>query len=505
MKVLKEKTSLWLFSLLVSVFTLVAYNLPFLRHLVAHLEGGFNAAVLLTSAVLLLLGIDFFCTALLLFAGRKVGKCLLAFFLTGNAVGLYFINEYEVLITDTMMGNVFHTQYSEASGFFSPAFVLYVLLLGILPSLYVLCRKVDYGSWRRFLGLEGSALLLVLALVLGNMKNWPWVDRHSTELGSLVLPWSYTVNTFRYIEAERRRNVKEILLPDPELLTQTPDVCVLIIGESARRDHFSLYGYARETNPYTVRDSVTALPARSAATYTLAGVRAILEPFRSDALYEILPNYLQRAGVEVLWYTSNWGEPPVHTEKYYRVKDLKARFPEADDRYDGILLAGLREDIEAAGDRKVFAVLHTYTNHGPAYANNYPPEFERFTPVCRTVEMSKAVPEELMNAYDNSVVYTDYLIHSVIEIVKGMEGRRGCVLFVSDHGESLGENHLYMHGVPLSMAPREQLEIPFVVWAPDRTVKNLPEAGQYHVFHSVLDFMGVGGEAFDKEMSIFNQ
>lgn len=499
----KGKIGLLRFCLLVSVFSLVAYNLPFLHRLLGHLEGGFNAVLLALSAVLLLLATCFFGTALLLFAGRKAGKVLLSFFLTANAVALYFINGYDVLITDTMMGNFFHTQYSEASGFFSAGFAAYVLLLGVLPSVYVCLRRIDYGPWRRFLGMEASALLLVLALVFGNMKNWPWIDRHSTELGALVLPWSYTVNSVRYWQSERQRNAREIPLPDPQLCTDTPDVCVLIIGESARRDHFSLYGYGKETNPYTAGDSVTVFPADAAATYTLAGVRAILSPFRSRELYEILPNYLQRAGVDVSWRSSNWGEPPVHSGKYYRKKDLKARFPEADERYDGILLAGLREDIAASDSSKVFVVLHTYTNHGPAYAGNYPPEFEVFTPVCRTVEMSKAVPEELMNAYDNSVVYTDYLIHSAIEVLKSLEGRSGCVLYVSDHGESLGENHLYMHGVPMSMAPREQIEIPFIVWAPDRPTRDLPAVGQYHVFHSVLDFLGVCSETFDKEMSIF--
>ena len=119
--------------------------------------------------------------------------------------------------------------------------------------------------------------------------------------------------------------------------------------------------------------------------------------------------------------------------------------------------------------------------------------------------MSKTNPEELNNAYDNSLVYTDYLMHSVIEMLKQLPGRRGCVLFVSDHGESLGENNLYMHGVPYSMAPREQLEIPFLVWtsAPDLKVKPLEKVGQHHVFHSVLRFFGIESPAFDEEKCIF--
>ena len=163
------------------------------------------------------------------------------------------------------------------------------------------------------------------------------------------------------------------------------------------------------------------------------------------------------------------------------------------------------KDIETSSADKVFIVIHAYTNHGPAYNTNYPSEFEVFTPVCNTVEMSKTSQEELFNAYDNSVVYTDYLIHSVIEVLRSVTDRRSCLLFVSDHGESLGENNLYMHGVPFSMAPREQIEIPFVVWTSDSSMvyKDLEMVGQHSVYHTVLDFFGVESPIFDENLTIF--
>ena len=429
----------------------------------------------------------------------------MAFGLCGNAITLYFINNYQVLVTDEMMGNVFRTQWSEASGFFSFAFILYVLLLGVLPSVYVMGRKLDYGSWKGLLSRIGIALAAILVAIFGNMKNWPWVDRNSTELGSLIMPWSYIVNTFRFWDAEKQKRVKEIPLPDPTSVSDTRDVVVLMIGESARRDRFSLYGYPRETNPYTSRDSVRAYVADASATYTAAGVRAILEPKETRELWEILPNYLERCGADVYWRTDNWGEPPVHTSKYWHKADIKARFPEEDDRYDGILLAGLKEDILASEADKVFIVIHGYTNHGPSYNTNYPPEFEVFTPVCSTVEMSKTSPEELNNAYDNSLVYTDWLMHSVIETLREIPDRRAMMLFVSDHGESLGENNIFMHGVPYSMAPKEQLEIPFIVWTSARDVrfKELEKVGQHHVFHSVINFFGIDMPDFIEEKCIF--
>ena len=319
------------------------------------------------------------------------------------------------------------------------------------------------------------------------------------------MPWSYTVNSIRFYNAEKKRNRKAIPLPDAKIVTDSKDVCVLIIGESARRENFSLYGYDRPTNPLLEKDSVTALPADAAATYTTAGVKAILDYKKTNKLYEILPNYMFRTGVDVVWRTANWGQPPVHIDKYYKVKDLKKMYPDADERYDGILLAGLKDEIMACEKNKMLVVLHTSTSHGPTYNKKYPAEFEVFSPVCNTVEMSKADPQELMNAYDNTIVYTDYLVHSVIGILREIPQRRGCVIFVSDHGESLGEGNLYMHGVPMAVAPKEQIEIPFIVWTSDKNLKI--EAGrkveQYNVFHSVMSFLGIESPIYDKKMDIF--
>ena len=150
--------------------------------------------------------------------------------------------------------------------------------------------------------------------------------------------------------------------------------------------------------------------------------------------------------------------------------------------------------------------MHTNTSHGPTYFKKYPSEFEVFKPVCTTVEMSNSNREELINAYDNTILYTDYLIHKVIEKMRAMKDVRSCVLYVSDHGESLGENNLYMHGVPMMMAPAEQIEIPFIVWTSDSTlkVKDMEEVGQYHVFHSVLHFLGIESPIFDEGKNVFN-
>jgi lipid A ethanolaminephosphotransferase len=505
MKFLKRPISLQTECMILSAFTLVAYHIPFFRLVLGKIEGGFNGVLITAGLAVLMLALNHFFYYLVLYTGRFVGRCILAFTFVADAISLYFINSYEVLITDSMMGNVFNTQFSEASGFFSLAAVLYVLFLGVIPCIFIFAAKTDFGSFKRFMANIGLALGIAVGIAFVNIQNWPWIDRNSTELGSLLMPWSYTVNTVRFYNGEKKRNQKEILLPDAQISNDSKDVCILIIGESARRDHFSLYGYEKPTNPLLAEDDVTSLIANSAATYTTAGVKAILDHQPTGKLYEILPNYMYRTGVDVIWRTSNWGEPPVHIEKYHTVRDLKKMYPDADDRYDGILLTGLKEEIMSSEKDKILVILHTNTSHGPTYNKKYPAEFERFTPVCTTVEMSKANPQELMNAYDNSVLYTDYLIHSAIEILKEIPDRRACMLYVSDHGESLGEGNLYMHGVPMSIAPKEQVEIPFIVWTSidAAEVKELDEVGQYHVFHSVMDFLGVESPVFDEDKNIF--
>ncbi len=500
-----EKTSLTAFSAVLSIFTLLAYHQPFFKAVVSNVEADFNGVLITGGLGMIMLALNFFIYYLVLFLGRAVGKAILALTFIGNSICYYFIVTYNTLITDKMMGNLFNTQYSEASGFLTWGLLLYILLLGVPPCIYIFARKVEYGHWKRFFANIGISLGVILGIVGINANNILWIDRNSTEIGSLLMPWSYIVNSIRYHNGVKRRNMKEIPLPDARIAKEGRDICVLIIGESARRENFSLYGYERKTNPLLENDGVTALIANASDTYTTAGVKAILDHKPSGKLHEILPNYLFRSGVEVIWRSNNWGEPPVHIEKYHKIKNLKEMYPEADSRYDGILLEGLKEEILASGNDKILVVLHTSTSHGPTYNTKYPAEFEVFTPVCTTVEASKSNREELINAYDNTIVYTDWLVHQTIEILREIPEMRSSVMFVSDHGESLGENNLYMHGVPLSVAPREQIEIPFIVWTSDdsTSVDNSGEVGHYNVFHSVLGFLGIESPVYDGSLDIF--
>lgn len=499
----KRPLSVVWFSAVVSLFTLIAYHKPLFGYVADNVEG--SGAVIITSFALLIIVFNFMFTMLFMRLLRMVGRIIIALSFVANGAALYFVNTYEVLLTRDVMGNLFNTRVSEASGFVSVDMFLYLILLGIVPAVYVLCRKVEYGTWLNLAKSVGASLLGIILLAVVNINNVLWIDRNATKIGALILPWSYIANSARHFHKQKMLNREEIRLPDAEFTSEEPQLMVLVIGESARSENFSLYGYNRETNPLLKRDSVTTYKARASATSTTQAVKAILDHKRVKELYEILPNYMYRNGVDVVWRTANWGEPPLHIEKYRNVARLRELHPDADGRYDGILVEDLRAEIEASTSNKLLIVIHTSTSHGPTYNKKYPAEFEQFIPVCNTVEMAKADRAELINAYDNTILYTDYLLHSVINILRGVKDRTCSMLYISDHGESLGEGGVYMHGmVAASMAPKEQIEIPFIVWnGSSRKLKDIEEAGHYHVFHSVMDFLDMRSDFYNEEFSIF--
>lgn len=449
---------------------------------------------------------NFFTFYLLFSLSRRGGKVLLSLFFTINAIAVYFIHTYGVIIDESMMGNILNTNTEESSSFFSLKLVVYFLLLGALPCMLLWRISIERETRKTFFIRLGLALGLLLGLFALNANQLLWIDKHSKQLGGLAMPWSYTVNTALFYIHQAQKNKKEIRLPDATSTNEEKSIVVLVIGESARRQNFSLYGYEKNTNPLLAQTkNVYPFKANSSATYTTAGVKSILEHKDSSDLYEILPNYLYRNQVEVIWKTTNWGEPPVHIAHYQSKEDLRKLCDSGTCGYDEILLTNLKEDILASTKNKILVVLHTSTSHGPTYNTKYPPAFEVFTPVCTSVDLSNCTQESLINAYDNTIVYTDYLLHRVIEDLKTLTDFKSTLLFVSDHGESLGEKNLYMHGLPMRIAPKEQYEIPFIVWVSDDNTKLKPNTllSQHHVFHSVLHFLGITSSIYDEKMSIF--
>ena len=506
---LKNNLKITHFAAIVGLLNCILFHFPFFKYVVNNIDSAsFGGIILIASLIVLVPLLNAWIFLLLINSSRRIAKVVLILFFIINAVAVYFINTYGVIIDESMIGNVLNTKYSESSSFFSMKLVGYVLLLGILPTVFIAKAEIIKLPIKNILKLSVYALLAIAILVGINAKNLLWIDNNSKQIGGLAMPWSYVINTSLFYKHKSNANQKEILLPNATIINNQKSVVVLVIGESARRQNFSLYGYSKNTNPLlSKKNNLSHFNATSCATYTTAGVKCILEHTNTDELYEILPNYLERNNVEVVWRTTNWGEPPLHIKNYQNREFLAKSYIGQNGNYDEILISDLKKQILSSKKNKTLIVLHTTTSHGPQYSTRYPKAFERFSPVCNSVELGKCSQQELINAYDNTIVYTDFLLSSIIDQLQELPEFKSTMLFVSDHGESLGEKNLYMHGLPMSFAPNEQYEIPFIVWTSDNSVATKPTEtlSQNHVFHSVLNFLAIDSPIYNNELNIFKK
>ena len=446
--------------------------------------------------------------------------------LIGNALALYFINTYNVLLDKTMIGNVFDTDRQEAFELFHPKLIAYVLLLGVLPG-WLVVKATIVGSGRlkraRLLAITG---VLGCAMVYAGSSTWMWLDQQAKHLGGLMLPWSYLANAARTIQDRADANRRQEPLPPLRFVAaahpERKTIVVLVIGESARARNFSLYGYGKETNPELAKANVIALPsARACATYTTAAIRCMLSYRGSDTparvSEEILPSYLQREGVEVLWRSNNWGEPPLKVGLYQRADDIRKTCTgtacEGLD-HDEVLLYRLQDMLTNAKSRRIFVVLHTAGSHGPTYYRKVPAEFARFQPVCRSVDLSQCSQASLVNAYDNTILYTDHFLADTIKRLQAVPDSDSTMIYMSDHGESLGEHGFYLHGAPNSVAPDDQRVVPFLVWMSPSfsetravTAKDILARrpfGSDNIFHSVLGAFGGRSAVYKPQLDLFS-
>lgn len=508
------------FVLLFAALNGVLYHLPLFSFAVSDLAP-FSFPGLLTLLTLFVLVM--LLTALFMFLCALVSQRLLKpvamLIALGNSFALYFIQTYQVILDKAMMGNVFNTNTGEAGSYLDPAMLLHVLLFGVLPAWLISRVTVNHVSRLRTL----AALLFSLFAGIGwlylNAQTWLWIDKHGRRLGGMILPWSYTLNAARY-QSEKMMQSRELaLLPAARSAPAgKKKVVVLVIGESARAANFSLYGYARDTNPRLAQAGAVALPnAHACSTYTTASLQCMLAHVDTGSTlfhnYEALPSYLQRHGVDTIWRTRNWGEPPLKVATYQRDTELAASCTGTHCGFDEVLLTGLAERIAASASDRVFVVLHQSGSHGPDYFNHYPPDNEKFAPVCRSVQLQDCTPDTVTNAYDNTVLYTDRFLGAAIDLLRALPETETLLVYASDHGESLGEFGLYLHGTPYALAPDVQKDIPYIVWMSDAfkahktlvaesALKNAQHAHQT-LFHSIMGAFGMQSEIYDPHLDIF--
>lgn len=496
------------------------YHGPLYSFAVANLDySSFNGALTLATLFFLVAFVTTLILSLLSLVSQRLLKPACMLFALCNAFALYFVETYRVVLDKSMMGNVFNTNFAEASSFFHPKLLVYLLVLGVLPCWFL--SKVQIQRT----GLLRRAIFLFLVLLIGvgwlyaSSKTWLWIDKNARRLGGMIMPWSYVVNASRHYADHLSTSREQTLLPAASFVANEKTIVFLVIGESARAQNFSLYGYRRPTNPLLAESGVVALPrSRACATYTTASLLCILshiDPSRQfSQSYEPLPSYLQRHGIDVIWRTNNWGEPPLKVQTYQRAEDLRRECQGDTCGYDEVLLHALDQRIRSSTREKIFVVLHQSGSHGPSYYTKYPKQFEVFQPVCKSVELHQCTNEELVNAYDNSILYTDHFLHRAIGLLKAFPKAATMLMYVSDHGESLGEYGLYLHGTPYSIAPDVQKDIPFLVWMSD-TFKHkkgvsmaqlVQQTSHSHenVFHSVMGAFDMRSEIYSRQLDIFS-
>ena len=500
------------FASAVSVYGLSLKSAPFIASLLCFITSIF---VLILSAVCI----------------RAVEKPMLIIFLLLASVIAYFTNTYGTIFDYRMIGNILETNTGEARDLLNVSLLLYILLLGVLPSLIVYFVPLRWSGWKvetiSRLKLAGGAAAMIALIQVGFGGNYAALVREHSAVLAKVNPsyalFSAAKLAVRSVPAVAQRP-RVIVGADAKLppTDHSRELVIMVVGETARADHWSLNGYGRITNPLLAREDVINFPNFWACgTSTSVSVPCMFSRLGRAGKAETAKiednalDVLTRAGVSILWRDNNSDSKGVALRVPYenfRSPQTNPVCDEVECRDEG-MLHGLQEYIDAQkGD--ILIVLHQMGNHGPAYYKRYPKAFEHFTPVCKTNDLGSCTSEEIHNAYDNAILYTDYFLSQVIALLKKNDERFETAMFyVSDHGESLGEYGVYLHGMPYGIAPAAQKHVPAVAWLGkhmkhDLKLDNIEERRLRHwshdnIFATLLGLFEIETDAYDPSKDLF--
>ena len=450
------------------------------------------------------------------------------------ALGSYFASAYGAVMNQDMMRNVIETDPAEVGGLISFDLLAHVVMLGVIPAVLLWRIALPASTWRTRLRQRlvfiGSALAVCAVALFAFSANYAVLFREHKPVRYALSPAAPIVSLAGVLSARERDphaplidvagNVQRTAAP-----AHRPLVLFLVVGETARAADFQLGGYARATNPrlQAVSGLVYFDHATSCGTSTAISVpcmfshlpRAQFDVDRADR-YTNLLDTLMKAGLDVEWRDNNAGCKGVCA------RVVTTSYPgEADAThcpnsycYDEVMLSDLAARLDTL-QRDTVVIFHAIGSHGPAYTERYPPQFETFQPACRSNELQRCSEQEIVNAYDNSIAYTDYVLSRQIELLQANADRFDSVLlYASDHGESLGEQGIYLHGMPYSFAPRVQKEVPMLFWASRGYLQrtglsvNCMRAHSHdavshdNVYHTVLGAMAVRDAVYDPQLDI---
>ncbi len=467
-----------------------------------------------------------------LFAFRPVFKPFLIVLLLAAATISYFSDTFGVVIDKPMIHNVLETDVNEASELLTWSLFQHLLWFGAVPAALVGLTRIRSGFRTRELLVRCGVVLGSLALLLGagmmQYKQFVLFGRGNRDLQVYLNP-SYPIYSLQKVLRKKYLAPAEeplrVVAPDAVRSKTGPrTVVVLALGETARAREFSFNGYERDTNPQlATRDVINFTQVQACGTSTAESLPCIFsalgqEDFSRDkaARQENLLDILQRVGVTVLWRDNNSGSKGIADRIAYEdlSRQSDTELCRDDNCFDEILLRDLdRRLADTTGDMLI--VLHMKGSHGPSYYKRTPAAYKVFTPECTLDNIQDCPQQTIVNAYDNTIVYTDHVLAKLIDLLRSQDFATA-MLYVSDHGESLGENGLYLHGLPYSLAPAEQKQVPMVFWASDYFLaqKSLDiEALDAHrtapyshdvIFHSMFGLFDIDSDLYRQDLDMFS-
>ena len=455
-----------LFHDIVSIYPLTLRNLPFLISL----------ALFFSSLTAI-----FFLTI----CHHKATRWILALFLIVAAQSAYYMDHFRIIIDTVMIDNIMETNRAEFSSLVTLNLIARTMLLGLIPAWVVIryCPKpIDFKT--ELSSRLRTILLLVIAIIVMVI---PFKADYTSFIREHKIIRFYSNPTYSVYSAIKfgiqQSSISSNLLPlihiadDGTIVDTSSDkkeLIIMVVGETARADRFSLNGYKRETNPLLSKQDIVSLKnVTSCGTSTGVSVPCMFSSLgrkhydKEKALaQENALDLLTKNGIEVMWRDNNSDSKGVATRIHYEDFKTPTHNPVCKGECRDIgMLSGLNEYIQKHADKDIFIVLHQMGNHGPEYYRRYPKEFERFKPACQTGELRDCSQEEIDNAYDNAILYTDYFLSEVIQFLKKYDANHEtAMLYMADHGESLGEHGIYLHAAPYLIAPKEQTHVPAIVW-----------------------------------------
>lgn len=515
--------------LLASIFFAVACNGLFWRGVMDPPGSGLRTGV---AVLLMLLGVHAFLLGLIVW--RWNARIVLSLLVLVTMVTADYMGRFHVYLDASMLRSVLLTETKEAGELITPALFVPVLLV-LVPILFIWRVRLRQHSWGRALlwriAFLVASLLLMLAGVLLAFQDLSAQMRSNRELRYLVTPANYLVGVPRVLAGLKPDEpaVRQPIGTDAQVMARPagskPRLLVIVVGETARAQNWGLNGYERQTTPLLAgRDVINFENVQACGTNTEVSLPCMFSPFGRREGYDedrirghqSLLHLLERVGITTLWRDNQTGCKGVCDGlPTQRLDDAQDPVLCTDGRcLDEILLADLAAEIRSRpGDRVI--VLHQLGNHGPSYHLRYPPELRRFTPTCDTAEMGQCTREQIVNAYDNALLATDRMLDRTIELLSGMHDYDSAMIYVSDHGESLGEKGLFLHGIPYAIAPAEQLQVPMVMWFSPSFVSSRgidqaclrqrarAYADHDNLFASILGLMQVSTAIYDEQLDLF--